>query len=66
MYKKRLEQNIEFEKINEENFLKFNVECFKEVSEKTDIFFDIYIVLLMLSWCMNYKNNEIQNQNFNN
>jgi uncharacterized protein YjhX (UPF0386 family) len=31
-----LEQNIEFEKINEENILKFNIECFKKDREKED------------------------------
>ncbi len=36
MYKKRDEQNVEFEKINEENFLKYNIESFKKDMEKED------------------------------
>ena len=36
MYKKRQEQNIEFEKINQENFLKFHQENFKRDMDKED------------------------------
>ena len=36
MYKKRQEQNVEFEKINQENFLKFHQENFKRDMDKED------------------------------